>query len=183
LDDTDSKMPTVPIPVNFVPPPNEELKLDGLSPILVKKTLLIVNTFIVNTGAFLNQFVATCENKLHKIRTNVERMETTLGILEGKLQSIDWLQSAEQGIAPALPTIELDNVEFKDDTGVPPHANTAALQPPQSNQDPLLSDPELQPWFKMLKVGVPAQAVRNKMAGSGFDDSVIDKVLQIHSMA
>ncbi|ETO29952.1 hypothetical protein RFI_07168, partial [Reticulomyxa filosa] len=74
-------------PTNFVPSPNEgsfifhffflyfilfviQLKLDALPPILVKKTLLIVNTFIVNTGAFLNQFVAICENKLHKIRTN-----------------------------------------------------------------------------------------------------------------
>ena len=29
-------------------------------------------------------------------------------------------------------------------------------------------------YFKMLKMGVPLQAVKNKMKGEGFDDSVLD---------
>ena len=70
---------------NFVPDANSELKLDTLQPVPVKKTLLIVNTFVVHTTAFLNKFVATCESKLHKIHTDITRMETTLNILEGLL--------------------------------------------------------------------------------------------------
>ena len=29
-------------------------------------------------------------------------------------------------------------------------------------------------YFKMLKMGVPLQAVKNKMKGEGLDDSVLD---------
>merc|ERR1712062_640498 len=88
---------------NFVPPPDSELKMDILAPVPVKKTLLIVNTFVVNTAAFLNKFVSTCEAKLHKINTDIQRMETTMLLLESKLSSIDWLRQAEQGQAPVLP--------------------------------------------------------------------------------
>ena len=78
--------------------------MDTLQAVPVKKTLLIVNTFVVNTAAFLNKFVATCESKLHKIHTDIQRMETTMLLLESKLSSIDWLRQAEQGKAPVLPT-------------------------------------------------------------------------------
>eukprot|EP01084_Bolivina_argentea_P313703 543275_1 len=77
---------------NLVPPPDTELKMDTLQPVPVKKTLLIVNTFVVNTAAFLNKFVSTCESKLHKIHTDIQRMETTMLLLESKLASIDWLR-------------------------------------------------------------------------------------------
>ena len=55
--------------------------MDTLQPVPVKKTLLIVNTFVVNTAAFLNKFVTTCESKLHKIHTDIQRMETTMLLL------------------------------------------------------------------------------------------------------
>merc|ERR1719197_2261241 len=35
-------------------------------------------------------------------------------------------------------------------------------------------DPELAPFYKMLRVGVPKQAVRNKMRRAGYDDSLLD---------
>ncbi|ETO25228.1 hypothetical protein RFI_11905, partial [Reticulomyxa filosa] len=106
---------------------------------------------------------------------------------KGKLQSIDWLQNAEQGIVPTLPTLDVETVEFKDESGPPVVPNgsgggdagapaaPAAPAPPQPAQDPIKSDPNLQSWFKMLKVGVPAQAVSNKMAQAGVDDDVIEK--------
>jgi hypothetical protein len=38
----------------------------------------------------------------------------------------------------------------------------------------LASDPKYSIYFKMLKMGVPAQAVRNKMNLDGVDASVLD---------
>merc|ERR1712113_304546 len=100
---------------NFVPPPDSEMKMDSLQPVPVKKTLLIVNTFVVNTAAFLNKFVSTCESKLHKIHTDIQRMETTMLLLESKLSSIDWLRQAEQGKAPIIPAADnWETTEFKD---------------------------------------------------------------------
>ena len=35
-------------------------------------------------------------------------------------------------------------------------------------------DPELAPFYKMLRVGVPKQAVRNKIRRAGYDDSLLE---------
>eukprot|EP01084_Bolivina_argentea_P257186 433238_1 len=181
---------------NFVPPADSELKMDTLQPVPVKKTLLIVNTFVVNTAAFLNKFVTTCESKLRKIHSDVQRMETTLQLLETKLASIDWLRQAEQGQAPVIPNIESwDMEEKKQSNDQQPTANTnnnnadntnaaddaPPAEPEKPTEDPLLSDETMIPWFKMLRVGVPAPAVRNKMYASGVDDATIERVIELHN--
>jgi len=175
--------------INFVPLPNEELKLDNLQPVPVKKTLLIVNTFIVNTTAFLNKFVATCEDKLHKLRTDINRMEVTLNLLEGKLQSIDWLRNAQNGNIPYIPIVEdLKDNDFKDDRNIAPppapilqtqESSTQIQSSSSSADDAFKSNPQYAPWFKMLKIKVPPQAVRNKMAMTGLSDDIIEKIIDI----
>merc|ERR1712013_95889 len=181
---------------NFVPPPDSELKMNILAPVPVKKTLLIVNTFVVNTAAFLNKFVSTCEAKLHRIHSDIDRMETTMLLLESKLASIDWLRQAEQGKAPVIPAADdWESTKFEEadeekkeaaDAEAPANAEdgaSAAAPPPEPEkpaEDPLLSDPEMKQWFKMLKFGVPDTAVRLKMGLGGHSDDVIDRVLQLH---
>jgi len=177
---------------NFVPPADSELKMDTLQPVPVKKTLLIVNTFVVNTAAFLNKFVTECESKLHKIHTDIQRMETTMLLLESKLSSIDWLRQAEQGQAPVIPQADTwettefqgdNNNEQKDDEKGGNDGGDANAPPPEPEkpaEDPLLSDPELAQWFKMLKFGVPESAVRLKMGLGGHSDDIIDRVIEIH---
>jgi len=177
---------------NFVPPADSEMKMDSLQPVPVKKTLLIVNTFVVNTAAFLNKFVTTCESKLHKIHTDIQRMETTMLLLESKLSSIDWLRQAEQGQAPVIPQADswettTNTTNTKDATngnGEEQKGDNADPAPPpepeKPAEDPLLSDPEMAQWFKMLKFGVPESAVRLKMGLGGHDDDKIDRVIQLH---
>ena len=170
--------------------------MDILQPVPVKKTLLIVNTFVVNTAAFLNKFVSTCESKLHKIHTDIQRMETTMLLLESKLSSIDWLRQAEQGKAPIIPAVDSwETTEFKDDNEKSKNVNddsgdskdekvNEVAPPPEPEkpaEDPLLSDPEMTPWFKMLKFGVPAVAVQGKMSRAGIEDGVIERVIQLHN--
>ncbi len=102
----------------------------------------------------------------------------------GKLGSIGWLREAESGNLPTFPAAE----EFKDDfqnveeapPGAPPSAPADDAPPPPPAEDPVKSDPALKQWFMMLKVGVPAQAVRNKMSLSGVDEGTIEKVIKIH---
>ena len=172
--------------------------MDTLQSVPVKKTLLIVNTFVVNTAAFLNKFVTTCESKLHKIHTDIQRMETTMQLLESKLASIDWLRQAEQGQAPKIPKLDetWEQTEFKDDSKQENNDNNnptpggdgggggddeAPPEPEQPAEDPLLSDEDMKQWFKMLKFGVPEPAVRGKMARGGVTDDIIDRVIALHN--
>jgi hypothetical protein len=52
------------------PPPNvdDERSLSGLQPIPVKKTLMIINSFIINTVDFLNKVNAVSEQKLRQVQ-------------------------------------------------------------------------------------------------------------------
>jgi hypothetical protein len=51
-------------------------------------------------------------------------------------------------------------------------AEAATAATPETNAR--ASDPKYSIYFKMLKMGVPAQAVRNKMNLDGVDASVLD---------
>jgi hypothetical protein len=62
-------------------------------PVPVKKTLMVVNQFVVNTVNFLNKFSAVCESKLAKVNQDLSRLETVLALLETKLNSIPWLEA------------------------------------------------------------------------------------------
>lgn len=75
-----------------------EPTLDGIEPIPLRKTLLLVNNFIVNTVDYMNKFVVLCERKLATTTHSLQRVETVLTLLEAKLSSIDWLA----GNAPAV---------------------------------------------------------------------------------
>ena len=117
-------------------------------------------------------------------------------LLESKLSSIDWLRQAEQGKAPVIPAADnWENVQFQDEDNkgdAPPPAPggdggggaTGDVAPPpepeKPAEDPLLSDPDMAQWFKMMKFGVPESAVRLKMGLSGHGDDIIDRVIQLH---
>merc|ERR1719336_1368696 len=81
--------------------PHAQLDMKGLDPIPVQKTLLIVNTFVVNTVTFANKFLAHCEVKLCLLRRTLEKLEIQMNLLEGKLNSIDWLKEPSPQARPA----------------------------------------------------------------------------------
>jgi len=61
---------------------------------------------------------------------------------------------------------------------VAPPAPTPPLPPPPGEPperaNAMVNDPKYGMYFKMIKMGVPEQAVRNKMALDGVDASVLD---------
>ena len=63
-------------------------------------------------------------------------------------------------------------------TPVPPKASqqqeTSSPPPPPPPSKTVAEDERFVKYFKMLKMGVPLQAVKNKMKAEGLDDSVLD---------
>lgn len=57
-------------------------------PIPIRKSLVLVNHFMVSTVRFMNRFCTLCEEKLSKVSHDVTRIETALAILEAKMNSI-----------------------------------------------------------------------------------------------
>ena len=50
-----------------------------------KRTLAFLNHFISHTVRFLNRFSGVCEEKLEDLSGRLQRIETTMNILEAKV--------------------------------------------------------------------------------------------------
>ena len=50
-----------------------------------KRTLAFLNHYVTHTVRFLNRFSCVCEEKLISLSTRIQRLETTLNILEAKV--------------------------------------------------------------------------------------------------
>ena len=96
-----------------------------------------------------------------------------LAILEAKLNSVPDLtapSTVEQTPAP----------EVAQSSQPASHAEATSEQPEQKTSPPpppsktVAEDERFVKYFKMLKMGVPIQAVKNKMKAEGLDDSVLD---------
>ena len=82
----------------------------------VKKTLLLVNNFVVHTTQFLNHFSALAEEKLQRVQNNIVTLEESLVMLESRLARM-----------PELADIKADPVA-DENVGAP--AAQASAQPP-----------------------------------------------------
>mmetsp|Transcript_27052 Transcript_27052/g.37653 ORF Transcript_27052/g.37653 Transcript_27052/m.37653 type:complete len:430 (+) Transcript_27052:138-1427(+) len=174
--------------------------LERIEAIPSRKVLMIVNHFVVSTTDFVNKLLVHCEQKLGKISLDVQRLEILLRILEGKLDSIDWLAKAhpkaattsDSGAAeqPAVPSAPVDSSGVPPPpSGIPPPpsgvsppgvgASTSSSAPPQTPspapaQGPKLKeDPRFVKYFRMLKLGVPPPVIEMKMKQEGFDPAII----------
>ena len=78
-----------------VDPTGQLQDLRHSKPMPIKKTLVIVNNYIVNTTRFLNRFSEIVDEKLIKVSTSLARLETTLSVLESKLGSVPGLDATE----------------------------------------------------------------------------------------
>ena len=77
----------------YILPMDENLSTKN--PMPIQTTVLLLNNFIGQTSSFLNQFALTCERKLSTVSSRISNMETTLSIIETKLQSIDAIEMEE----------------------------------------------------------------------------------------
>uniref|UniRef100_A0A7S3YG39 EF-hand domain-containing protein n=3 Tax=Lotharella globosa TaxID=91324 RepID=A0A7S3YG39_9EUKA len=164
--------------------------LDKIEPIPSRKILMIVNHFVVSTTDFVNKLLVHCEHKLGKISVDVQRLEILLRILEGKLDSIDWLKAQVKQEEPAPPAPAAAQENENNASGAPPppsgippppggaaaaaaaapHASTAA---PEEKGPRLKDDPRFVKYFRMLNFGVPRHVIEIKMKQEGVDPGVL----------
>ncbi|XP_041449721.1 WASH complex subunit 3 [Drosophila obscura] len=146
-----------------------------IPPLNQKRILAFVNHFLISTCTFLNEFALGCETKFVEMERQLQKTEASLVILEAKLASIptdndtDSVTSSPANPLPATPEID--------------EAPTPTVEePPETEQEPELvgvracEDVRYMKFFKMLHVGVPAPAVKQKMNTEGLDSQLLECV-------
>eukprot|EP00249_Psilotum_nudum_P009662 c22075_g1_i2 orf=99-647(+) len=161
-----------------------------------QRTVFLVNIFIVHTVHFLNKFSSICERKLADVHRRILRLDTTVSLLEAKLRSIDGLNSVEDDSVfhtspdQAIPTMESVTKQagsYGSLSGSAPLStmSVVAVEQPtdlqaeysvteQEHGIMIKDDPRFSRFFRMLRFGVPMQAVKMQMSMEGFDPSFLD---------
>uniref|UniRef100_A0AAZ3S399 WASH complex subunit 3 n=1 Tax=Oncorhynchus tshawytscha TaxID=74940 RepID=A0AAZ3S399_ONCTS len=154
-----------------------------------RRVVAYLNQFIVHTVRFLNRFSTVCEEKLACISLRIQQIETTLSILEAKLSSIPGLEDVRVEGVGQRPATEVNSPVLVPSQPETPIAVAVPLQPPEASPnipDPraaeaagdsrmtVAKDPRYARYLKMVQVGVPVMAIKNKMVQEGLDPNLLD---------
>jgi len=151
-----------------------------------------MNAHAARTVCVLNALSASVEARLAEAARGVAEAEARTRLLERALDA----ESGETTTSDADARVEavssaggdgVDAVAVEETSvGVPPPPPPLPPpppppEPPKEPPEPapapanaMVNDPKYGIYFKMIKMGVPEQAVRNKMALDGVDASVLD---------
>ncbi|XP_040416732.1 WASH complex subunit 3 isoform X3 [Cygnus olor] len=150
-----------------------------------KRTVAFLNQFVVHTVQFLNRFSTVCEEKLSALSLRIQQIETTLNILDAKLSSIPGLEDVK---------FEVSSANVNSVTNGPAVSTTdqQAAVSPQCGQNNIheetlqktevvteniktvAKDPRYARYLKMVQVGVPVMAIRNKMISEGLNPDLLE---------
>ncbi|XP_048659012.1 WASH complex subunit 3 isoform X3 [Marmota marmota marmota] len=138
-----------------------------------KRTVAFLNQFVVHTVQFLNRFSTVCEEKLADLSLRIQQIETTLNILDAKLSSIPGLDdvtfvSSVTNGSQSETTSELSQQNSTQDSG--PQESEVSSE----NILTVAKDPRYARYLKMVQVGVPVMAIRNKMISEGLDPDLLE---------
>ncbi|XP_064628779.1 WASH complex subunit 3-like [Lineus longissimus] len=153
-----------------------------------KRTLAFLNHFITHTVRFLNRFSCVCEDKLSALSLRIQRLETTMNVLEAKLSSIPGLEnvtapsSSSTGSQPSQPAASEPSASAQPSgpAASQPAPAAAASEVAVPEPEPAIpentvsKDPRYMKYFKMVNMGVPEQAVKNKMRSEGADPNFLN---------
>lgn len=167
-----------------------------------RRVVAYLNQFVVHTVRFLNRFSTVCEEKLANISLRIQQIETTLSILEAKLSSIPGLEDVTiEGLSQRQPAqangqsngpANGPSTATQSQTGgppagslLPPEISQAAQTAPEPATPPqveaaaenvmtVAKDPRYARYLKMVQVGVPVMAIKNKMVLEGLDSNLLD---------
>lgn len=145
-----------------------------------KRTVAFLNQFVVHTVQFLNRFSTVCEEKLADLSLRIQQIETTLNILDAKLSSIPGLDDVTVEVSP-LSVTSVTNGSHSETTSEQPQQNSTQDSGPQESEvssESILTvakDPRYARYLKMVQVGVPVMAIRNKMVSEGLDPDLLEK--------
>ncbi|XP_014635842.1 PREDICTED: WASH complex subunit CCDC53 isoform X2 [Ceratotherium simum simum] len=144
-----------------------------------KRTVAFLNQFVVHTVQFLNRFSTVCEEKLADLSLRIQQIETTLNILDAKLSSIPGLDDVTFEVSP----ISVTSVKNESPSETTSEQSQNSLQDsgPQESEvtaENILTvakDPRYARYLKMVQVGVPVMAIRNKMISEGLDPDLLER--------
>ncbi|XP_055793378.1 WASH complex subunit 3 [Salvelinus fontinalis] len=154
-----------------------------------RRVVAYLNQFIVHTVRFLNRFSTVCEEKLACISLRIQQIETTLSILEAKLSSIPGLEDVRVAGVGQRPATEVNCPAVVPSQPETPIALPVPLPPPEAspnipdpraadaagdNRMTVAKDPRYARYLKMVQVGVPVMAIKNKMVQEGLDPNLLD---------
>ncbi|XP_071357975.1 WASH complex subunit 3 [Trachinotus anak] len=156
-----------------------------------RRIVAYLNQFVVHTVRFLNRFSTVCEEKLSNISLRIQQIETTLCILEAKLSSIPGLEDVTIDGIGQQQTAQANGptAASQSQTGGPPAVTLPPPEPAQSapeaapmqkaeeaadNVMTVAKDQRYARYLKMVQVGVPVMAIRNKMVLEGLDPNLLD---------
>ncbi|XP_036026007.1 WASH complex subunit 3 isoform X2 [Onychomys torridus] len=144
-----------------------------------KRTVAFLNQFVVHTVQFLNRFSTVCEEKLADLSLRIQQIETTLNILDAKLSSIPGLEDVTVEVSPISVTT-VPSGSHSESTPEQPQDSTQDSGPQESEVSSetirtVAKDPRYARYLKMVQVGVPVMAIRNKMISEGLDPELLEK--------
>nr|XP_020041525.1 WASH complex subunit CCDC53 isoform X1 [Castor canadensis] len=153
-----------------------------------KRTVAFLNQFVVHTVQFLNRFSTVCEEKLADLSLRIQQIETTLNILDAKLSSIPGLDDVTFEVSP-LHVTSVTNGSHSEITSEKSQIYTKYSLQQNSTQDSgqqesevsseniltVAKDPRYARYLKMVQVGVPVMAIRNKMISEGLDPDLLER--------
>ncbi|KAM4569807.1 WASH complex subunit 3 [Odontesthes bonariensis] len=156
-----------------------------------RRVVAHLNQFVVHTVCFLNRFSTVCEEKLANISLRIQQIETTLCILEAKLSSIPGLEDVTVEGLSQQQTAQTNGpiTTIQSQTDVPGTEALPPSEPAQSSSEAapvqkaevvaenvmtVAKDPRYARYLKMVQVGVPVMAIRNKMIMENLDPNLLD---------
>ncbi|XP_071113256.1 WASH complex subunit 3-like [Haliotis cracherodii] len=156
-----------------------------------KRTIAFINHFITHTASFLNRFSGVCEQKLEQLSNRIQHLEISMSLLEAKLSSVPGLENVTVAASSSTTTTVTDSSATPTTTTAAPASSaTAAPAPSTVPGDPgaaaaaapeeakptmtVSQHPSYTRFFKMVQVGVPAMAVKNKMIAEGLNPDLLD---------
>ncbi|EDW76173.1 uncharacterized protein Dwil_GK15316 [Drosophila willistoni] len=151
-----------------------------IPPLNQKRILAFVNHFLISTCNFLNEFSMGCETKFVQMERHLQKIEASLVILETKLASIP-SDNDNNNETPSTTTTKKEeepnsSVEEATDEIENDEEISSALDevsPPVGVR--ACDDIRYRKFFKMLQVGVPAPAVKQKMQTEGLEPQILDQ--------
>lgn len=149
-----------------------------VDPIHQKRTLAFLNHFLIRTTSFLNHFAAVCDEKLENLLVRIQRLEASMCILEAKLASIPGLDDvAAQSVQQSLPEKQANEESSPQPAtteSIPSSEQTEIETELEKPKMTVSQDPRYSKYFKMINLGVPVGAVKQKMITEGVDPNILD---------
>ncbi|NWW54301.1 WASC3 protein, partial [Pedionomus torquatus] len=158
-----------------------------------KRTVAFLNQFVVHTVQFLNRFSTVCEEKLSALSLRIQQIETTLNILDAKLSSIPGLEDVKCQVSSAntnsVTNGPVTQATTDQQTAVSAQSGCHLLCLHQNNIHEeglqktevvtenvvtVAKDPRYARYLKMVQVGVPVLAIRNKMISEGLNPDLLE---------